>query len=301
MKYLTNEWLIQYKLSYINSVTKKSKQAQTQNVIFYNNLYRNRYLKFIEIEKSDEIYSNPRKDLELCEQRMNEQGITDEERKLRKCIYRYYAKTCEKRIAAGAPFVFDENHAARKFEEGLRQKIELLKQMPQTILDKVADIGVFAFGYVSEEVKRLLKSYCRELKRQCKGVLKQAERETEKAEKYLTKRLGVSEYTELFLTDIIFENEDIYILFDDGEKLLIKNGEILEREEEKLFAWNADIPNSGWSMVIAAELYRTDKKFEIHFLMENRNEYERCTIWYLTFRGTDIQEIITPNNEFRFK
>ena len=116
-----------------------------------------------------------------------------------------------------------------------------------------------------------------------------------------TKRLGVSEYTEFFLTDIIFENEDIYLLFDNGDKLLIKNGEILEREEEKLFAWNADIPNSGWSMVLAAELYRIGEKFEIHFLMENRNEYERCTVWYLTFRGTDIQEIITPNNEFRFK
>ena len=92
--------------------------------------------------------------------------------------------------------MFDENHAARKFEEGLRQKIELLKQMPQTILDKVADIGVFAFGYVSEEVKRLLKPYCGELKRQC--VLKQAERETEKAEKYLTKRLGFGHF---FYTD----------------------------------------------------------------------------------------------------
>ena len=72
MKYLTKEWLIQYKLSYINSVTKKSKQAQTQNIVNYNNLYRNRNLKFVEIEKSDEIYSDPRKDLELCEQRMNE-------------------------------------------------------------------------------------------------------------------------------------------------------------------------------------------------------------------------------------
>ena len=71
MKYLTKEWLIQYKLSYINSVTKKSKQAQTQDIVYYNNLYRNRNLKFVEIEKSDEIYSDPRKDLELCEQRMN--------------------------------------------------------------------------------------------------------------------------------------------------------------------------------------------------------------------------------------
>ena len=301
MKYLTKEWLIQYKLSHINSVTKKSKLAQTRNDIYYNNLYRNRYLKFIEIEKSDEIYSDPRKDLEISEQRMNEQGISDEERKFRKCIYRYYTETCQKRIEAGAPFVFNENIAARKFEEGLRQKIELFKHMPLTILDKVADIGVFAFGYVSEEVKRLLKPYCGELKRQCKGVLKQAERETEKAEKYLTKRLWVSEYTELFLTDIIFENEDIYLLFGNGDKLLIKNVEILEREEEKLFVWNTDIPNSGWSMVLAAEMYHIGDKFEIHFLMENRNVYERCTVWYLTFRGRDIQEIISPNNEFRLK
>ena len=53
--------------------------------------------------------------------------------------------------------------------------------------------------------------------------------------------------------------------------------------------------------MITAELYRIGEKFEIHFLMENSNEYERYTVWYLTFRGTDIQEIITPNNEFRFK
>lgn len=60
MKYLTKEWLIQYKLSYINSVTKKSKQAQTQNIVYYNNLYRNRYLKFIELEKSERnLFGSP--------------------------------------------------------------------------------------------------------------------------------------------------------------------------------------------------------------------------------------------------
>lgn len=36
-----------------------------------------------------------------------------------------------------------------------------------------------------------------------------------------------------FLTDIIFENENIYLLFDDGDKLLIKNGKY-SKERKKI-------------------------------------------------------------------
>lgn len=62
-----------------------------------------------------------------------------------------------------------------------------------------------------------------------------------------------------FLTDIIFENENIYLLFDDGDKLLIKNGKY-SKERKKLFIGNKNISNSGWSMVLAAEVSATNTK-----------------------------------------
>ena len=58
---------------------------------------------------------------------------------------------------------------------------------------------------------------------------------------------------------IIFENENIYLLFDDGDKLLIKNGKY-SKERKKLFIGNKDISNSGWSMVLAAEVSATNTK-----------------------------------------
>ncbi|MDE5897183.1 MAG: hypothetical protein K2H43_05155, partial [Clostridia bacterium] len=108
--------------------------------------------------------------------------------------------------------------------------------------------------------------------------------------------LGVNYYDELFLMEIGQENGDIRLEFYLGDKLLIRNGTITERETEKLYPFCSDVPNSGWSMVLAAELHRIGELFELCFLMENLNENNECEIWYLTVCGTDIEEAIAPDN-----
>ena len=84
--------------------------------------------------------------------------------------------------------------------------------------------------------------------------------------------------------------------FDDGDKLLIKGGKIIEKEETKIYPLNTYVPNSGYTIIQAAELYRIGEKFEIHFLIENRDEMDKGKVWYLTIQGTDIREIVTTQN-----
>lgn len=294
MKYLTKEWLIQYKLSYTNRLVRKSKKAEKTDEHFYNTLLQKHLSRFIELEKSSEIFSDPQKDMERVEKYVNEEGISELERQSRKRFQAVFNEERKTLIELGAPFVFDKKAAERRFWETTRQEIELMQNLPPYILSKIADIRVFVFGYASAEVKKLLNPYCAELKHKCSEAERQAERETRKAQKFLTIETDINTLGDTFLTDIEFQNGDIYLVFDDGDKLLIKDGEIVEREEEKLYIMNCYLPDSGYSLLHAAELYHIDGKFEVHFLMENRNEFDTCKIWYLTIRGTDIQEILTP-------
>lgn len=112
----------------------------------------------------------------------------------------------------------------------------------------------------------------------------------------MSEKLRISGYRELLLSDISIQNGDIYLTFDDGDKLLIKGGKIIEKEETKIYPLNTYVPNSGYTIIQAAELYRIGEKFEIHFLIENRDEMDKGKVWYLTIQGTDIREIVTTQN-----
>ena len=296
MKYLTKEWFLQFELSYTNRFVKKSLRAEKKDEYFYNSLYQKRLKRFIELEKANPAYLNPDEETHRIEEYANEENIDDDERERRKYLRDYILSENEKFKKAGAPFVFEEKAVTDRLNEYIRQKIELFQHLPQYILDKIADIRVFALGYASAEVKRLLRPYCTETKHKCRALEKQAERETDKAEKYLSEKLGISGYRELLLSDIAIQKGDIYLTFDFGNKLHIKNGEFLEREETKIYPLNAYVPNSGCTIVQGAELYHIGNKYEIDFLIENRDEMDTGKLWYLTIQGTDIREIATPQN-----
>lgn len=297
MKYLTKEWFLQFELSYANQFVKKSKRAEKKDEHFYNSLYKKNLKRFIDLEKADSAYLDPDEETRRIEKYANEKNIDDKERERRKYFRDYIIVENEEFKKAGAPFKFDEKAIKERFDKYMMpQRIELFQHLPQYILDKIADIGVFAFGYASAEVKQLLRPYCAELKRKCHALEKQAERETDKAKKYLSEKLRISGYRELLLSDISIQNGDIYLTFDDGDKLLIKGGKIIEKEETKIYPLNTYVPNSGYTIIQAAELYRIGEKFEIHFLIENRDEMDKGKVWYLTIQGTDIREIVTTQN-----
>ena len=296
MKYMTIDWLITDRLSLADRLVRKSKQAEQYNEKFYQRIYRKHCEQYVLNEKGNDFYHDPQEDLKRIDRLINSPDTTEAERERWRKFKEDFIYLNKERIEKNIFYPFDEAIEKRNFEEGLKSQIKLYEHFPQYILDKILDIRMFALGYASAEVKDLLKSYCAEQRKISSEIKKKAFAETDEAETYLSEKLNVNEYEELLLMGYEYKDNDLYLNFDYGDKLLIKDGKITEGADHTIYPFDAHVPHCGWSQVLAAELHRADSKFEIHFLISNLNENNECEVWYLTAVGTDIQEVIAPQN-----
>lgn len=291
MKYLTKEWLNTELLSYTYSLVHISKRAEKLDETYYQKLYKKICSQYVEAERRDDLYRDPQEDLKKVEESIADPTITEEERSRRKEYKETYLCLNAERIKRGTYFPFDEKLVEQSFFAEIQKHIELYKKLPWEILGKVADLRVLTLGYVSSEVKKLLKPYSAEQNRISRKVKKIAEQETEKAEDYLSKRIGINDYRDAVILGIREQQEGIYLDVELGSSLFVENGKIIEQELKEVYRWNPHIPNSGLSIILAAELHHTNKQFELHFLVENVNEKNESQVGYLTIRGNDVKEI----------
>ena len=175
------------------------------------------------------------------------------------------------------------------FDVDLKWRLELISHLPDYILSEVADVRVFALGYASKKVKTLLRDYCKHLRREYKKVLGKAQIETNKAEGKLPKRIMANEYDELMLQRIYRKGGNVFLMFDSGT-LKVVNGEIIEREETRIYHYKRKEPYSGWSMVLYAEVSYENGLFGIHLMIDNKDKKGQSKYWYLTVQGTSILE-----------
>ena len=290
MKYLTKEWLNTELLSYTYSQINISKKTERYDEGYYQKLYKKICGLHIAAERGEELYQDPQEELRKIEEFIAEPNLTEEECAKRIRFKRDFIYLNADRIQRGTYFKFDEKVVEQGFAVEIQQDIDLYKKLPQEILGKIADLRVFALGYTSAEVKKLLKPYCNTQRRISRRLRKIAQQETEKAEAYLSEAIGINDCTDTVILGIREQREGIYLDFDLGDSLFIENGKIIEKELKEVHRWNPNIPNSGLSIILASELHYTNKKFELHFLVENVNETNESQVGYLTLCGTDIQE-----------
>lgn len=292
MKYLTKEWLVADKLGNIYDYIKTSARAERRDEEYYLGLYHRQSGAFIENEKKNPLYNDPYQELAEIEQYIHAGGTDASGQNERAVLRDLFIGTNKSRLKHGA-VAFDEPTARRQFDSRLRERQRLAQYLPREITEKIADIRVFALGYATAEVKELLKPFCGEQKRVSALLKEKAVRESGQAAEALSADIDPEKYTESFLSGIRLQGGNVCLAFDylvgKGDCLLIGNGEIVERELKDVYRWNADIPNSRWSRVVAAELHRADGRAEVHFLIVNKNEYDEHDYGYLTVRGTDIE------------
>lgn len=286
MKYFTKEFYTLLLLSYANMSVKKSKSAEQINENFYNRVYEKTYAVFESVSRSLDWYRDTTNDIDKLDKYLFEPNITEEERLRREEIKNLYKRLHKNKKV----YPFDEKLCKAQFEERNRKFIELYSMLPQEILSKIADIRVFALGYASAEVKKLLRPFCANLRKTIKEVQNKAYYETDEAESFLNKELGFNEYQDFLLLGIEEKCGDIYLKSVNNKCLIVKNGKIIEGDGKTIHSYDKDVPNCPWSRIIAAELHRTDDKFEAHFLVDNNSEIEETELWYLTASGTDVLE-----------
>ena len=144
--------------------------------------------------------------------------------------------------------------------------------IPENILNKVKDIRVFALGYASGEVYKLLKEYCDSNEK----FVEERLRESAKVEEELFKNESISfieeSFHDCFILDVIKEKDDLIIKLDneygftDKTKIVFKNYNIILDE---------DIKETHW---LYNEVYRNDNKYEIHILSSNQIDLKELII-----------------------
>lgn len=284
MKGKTKEYYEREWLSYAEEWVKESAEAEERDEAFYAEKYEEERERFAEAERRSDKYRNPEEDARKIEEYVNEEGISTEERARRIAFREMHGKIAGK----GKRLVFDEATSKQRFEQQQKKRTELFGKMPQEILEKVADLRVLALGYASAEVKDMLKGYCAALKRETEKIRRETERETEAAERGLTKKIVVNDLEGCVITGIEETEEGIYLKGERGG-LFVKEGEIVEGKEKEIYEYDEDL-DGAYSRIVSAELHRSGDRFELHLFVSNCDEYDREDLWYLTVSGSDILE-----------
>ena len=289
MKYLTREWYVKARLSYIDGSIRCCKLAEGFDESFYQAVYNKRLKKFDHSERTREEFRDPQDDLKKYDAWINEPNISEEEKEKRIEHKKITLWLQKERFETGKYYQYDETFTKKMFDVAISWRIELVSHLPDYILQEVEDVRVLALGYASKRVKTLLKDYCKKLRREYKKVLDKAQIETNKTESKLPKRIMANEYDELMLQRIYPKDGNIFLVFD-SRTLKVINGEIIEREEKRLYHYKEKEPYSGWSMVLYAEVSYENGVFAIHLLLDNKDKKGQSKYWYLTVQGTSIIE-----------
>ncbi len=223
--YLTKEWMneIVYPLS-VKKGLKVSKCVDAIDEKTYQELYKKELESFMQKEKERltpfDLTKLPWLDKALASMRVSKQNLKALKAVLEKESGYFQQRKIE----------FDEEAIKRKFDNTLNDKIETCKKFPGEILNEVADLRVFALGYVTEKVRRMTEIYLAEKDKQNLDLMRLSYKETNRAEMSLRKNIRFGNYLLKIVSDIHREGNAVYIEFVGLPTLVIIGAEIMEWE-----------------------------------------------------------------------
>lgn len=186
---------------------------------------------------------------------------------------------------------FNEIECKERFREALQWNCEHYRvKLPSPILDKIADLRVFALDYCTKEVLKLLSKYSKQSEKNTNDVLEQFRKaqSQEAIPEELRKKFNFHDccVKELKLktnlvdtnvndANVQTESNTNLILFLDTSGGFTLNNKITFVEVEMLLQ-EEQIVNQAW---LYSELYCVDGGYEVHVLFEGMNMAElilRC-------------------------
>lgn len=259
MKYMTKDWYETMQKTDLHLLLKVTKKAVVYSEDYFKELYKWEEKKWLKIQKEvsevrfEDIY--PEEFNAVYADGSPLEGLDFEEAKKV-----YYEELEEARLS-----LFDPERERKNFRQKFRNNIKVLKEkLPEEIIDKVADIRVLALNYASAEVKKKITSFCKQNEKNVRSALDAYQRQYRK--QFKTKAPAFAE--ELNLHDCEVRScrrigNDVVMTLDNRggftniTRIRMKNCEVITQDSQLYGAW-----------CLYEEIYKTDEKYEIHFLME---------------------------------
>lgn len=287
MKYLTKEWYIQSQQMGLHTGKKVHKKAGQFSEALFLYLYKEKERRFIEDQRESYNY-DPTKML----MDMNPVEVWLEGKEKAKNIDEIIAKMSlenrtrfEQQVAefeARPPF--DETEWKKRFQDSFQWNCEHYRvKLPVPILDKIADIRVFALDYCSKEVFKLLNLYSKQSEKNTNDGLQQFQKaqSQEAIPKELRQKFNFHDcwVKELkFETNLVDTNSNDDNVENESDANLIlfldtSGGFTLNNKitfvESKIILQEDQIVNHAW---LYSELYCVDGGYEVHVLFEGMSE-----------------------------
>lgn len=291
MKYLTKEWYLQSQQMGLNLGKKVHKQAGDFNEALFLYLYKEKEKRFIEDQRESYNY-----DPTIMLMDMNPVEVWHEGKEKAQNIDEIIAKMSlesrskfEQQVAefeARPPF--NEIEWRGRFQESFQWNCEnYRKTLPTFILDKIADIRIFALDYCTKEVVKLLKKYSEQSEKNTNDVLQQFRKaQTEEAipqeirKKFnfhdcSVKELKVQANHGNVNANVQAKSDANLIIFLDTSGGFTLNNKITFVESE-IILQEGPIVDGAW---LYSELYCVDGGYEVHVLFAGMSMSElilRC-------------------------
>jgi hypothetical protein len=243
MKYMTKEWYETSQNTFLHLSLKVSKKAEVFSEDYFRNLYKSEEKAWLRLLES----------------------YSDEE------LEKIYPGEFQTKYADGRQLELSEIEKGKKvyFKQALQSNIKRLKRnLPDEILQKIADIRVLALDRASADIKKEITAYCKANKKAVDSAMNAYRKEYK-----MSFKNGEPTFAENFdFHDCIVvacrkKGKDTVLTLDNSggfttiNQIIFKNCSILKKDTPLHGAW--------W---LYDEIYKTNDGYEIHTLLDKNGK-----------------------------
>lgn len=268
MKYLTKEWYDTMQKTSFNLLLKVSKKGETYSEAYFNELYKRE--EKVWLKYSEDVSKLKLEDLYPEEFEADyDDGTPMEPSEYEEAKRDYFEMREQVRLDLENAPPFDPDQEKEDFKQAFRYDVKHLEEnLPDHILQKVADIRVLALNRASADVKKIIAAYCKANDKIVESTLKAYE-----AEYRRTFMEGEPDFAEGFdfhdckVVSCRKNGKDLVIIIDNSggfttiSQVIFRNCSILLQDKPLHGAW--------W---LYDESYRENERFEIHILLQRNKE-----------------------------
>ncbi|MHC1694943.1 MAG: DUF4085 family protein [Eubacteriales bacterium] len=267
MKYMTKEWYETMQKTSFHLLLKVSKKAEVLSEDYFKRLYKSEEKACLKLQedvsnvKFEDIYPDEFQ-ADYADGRPLEPAEFEEAKKE---YFRMREQAC---LSFANKPAFNTENEKKRFKQSFRYNIKHLERnLPNEILQKIADIRVLALNHASADIKKEITAYCKANEKAVESATKLYWNEYKK-----NFRSGELAFTENFsfhdckVISCRKKGKDIVLILDNSggftaiNQIILKNCMILKQYTPLHGAW--------W---LYDKIYKTNDGYEIHILLQ-KNE-----------------------------
>jgi len=266
MKYMTKEWYETMQNTNFHLLLRVSKKAEVFSEDYFKKLYKSEEKAWLRLQ--EDVSKVKFEDICPDKFQAEDDGRLLEPSEFEEAKKEYFEMREKARLNFVKIPAFDPEQEKKNFNQALQHNVKNLERnLPDEILQKIADIRVLALNRASADIKKEITAYCKANEKAVESATKAYWKEYKK-----NFRDGEPAFTEKFnfhdckVISCRKKGKDVILTLDNSggfttvSQIIFKNCSILKQDKPLHGVW--------W---LYDEIYKTNGGYEIHVLLQ-KNE-----------------------------